>query len=496
MPLNSPDKWGVTNLRLAFPKKKEMFFRDLTFHYRRGEKILLLGPSGCGKSTLLQVLSGLVPKSIELPMKADGVSVPENWGFIFQDPDSQFCMPYADEEIAFVLENQQVDPEKMPNLIQHYLKMVGLEFADPHRLISELSGGMKQRLAVASVLALEPEILYLDEPTALLDPEGTELLWQTVRRIGRDRTLLIVEHKIDHVLDMIDRIVLFNPEGKIIADGVKDEILQKHVKELDEYGIWYPGVWQKFEKKNHEHRGDSPKGRALLELENFSVTRQKKIKFSLSHLTISQGEWIAIIGENGAGKSTMVEGIMGLLHYQGKVRWHLDHPRDQVAFVFQNPEYQFVTDRVDDELGLSLVLKKLGSKEIDSRVNEALDQFLLEKQRSQHPFQLSVGQKRRLSVASTLIDHPKAVILDEPTFGQDARNTFALLNLFQRLRQSGATVIMITHEMEIARHFATRVLKIKDGRLVEDSCRTAERGREGEKDGGTLDKHGQTVFQD
>lgn len=496
MPLNSPGCWGVTNLRLAFPKKKEMFFRDLTFHYKRGEKVLLLGPSGCGKSTLLQVLSGLVPNSIELPMKADELVLPENWGFIFQDPDTQFCMPYADEEIAFVLENQRISREKMPDLIRHYLKMVGLEPDRPHRLISRMSGGMKQRLAIASVLALEPDVLFLDEPTALLDPQGTEQLWQTVRRIGADRTLLIVEHKISHVLDLIDRVVLFDPKGQIIADGAKDEILQTHVKELDEYGIWHPGVWQGLIREGPGHREAASENDVLLELDNFSVTRQHKIRFSLSHLTVYQGEWVAVIGKNGAGKSTMIEGIMGLLRHQGKVRWHLDHTRDDVAFVFQNPEYQFVTDRVDDELGLSLVLKKLDSREIDTRVNEALDQFSLADQRLQHPFQLSVGQKRRLSVASALINHPKAVILDEPTFGQDARNTFALLQLFQRLKQGGTTVIMVTHEMEIVRYFATRVLKIKEEHLAADSRRTAEESREGEEDGGFLDKHGQAVFQD
>lgn len=481
--------WGVTNLRLAFPKKDNMFFKDLTFHYREGEKILFLGPSGCGKSTLLQVLSGLIPESIELPMKADRISVPANHGFIFQDPDTQFCMPYADEEIAFVLENQQVEREKMPELIHHYLHMTGLDFADPHRLIRTLSGGMKQRLAVASILALEPDVLFLDEPTALLDPDGTELLWRTVRRISRTKTLIIVEHKIDRVLDLVQRIVLFNEAGQIIADGQKEDILQHHQKELDGFGIWYPGAWPAFKEKQAGNRERSRKSKPLLELKNFSVFRNKKMTFSLPHLVVRQGEWIAIIGENGAGKSTMIEGIMGLIQSRGKKRWFLDHPEDDVAFVFQNPEYQFVTDRVDDELGFSLKLKKAPADIIENTVNEALSRYTLTAHRAQNPFQLSVGQKKRLSVGSALIEHPKLVILDEPTFGQDARNTFALLALLQQLRLEGTAIMMVTHEMEIARHFATRVLKIHRGHLTGDTEVSPE-GRRNSADGTSLDKYG------
>ncbi|RYL88831.1 ABC transporter ATP-binding protein [Sporolactobacillus sp. THM7-4] len=492
--INKPVRWGVDRLRLAFPEKKSMFFKDLTFHYQKGEKILLLGPSGCGKSTLLQVLSGLVPGSVELPMKAEKLDVPESWGFIFQDPDTQFCMPYADEEIAFVLENRRIERGKMPGLIRHYLNLVGLSLDDPHRLISSLSGGMKQRLAIASILALEPDVLFLDEPTALLDPDGTTQLWQTVRRIGADRTVLIVEHKIDQVLGFIDRIVLFDDKGRIIADGSKQNVLSEHRKELDKYGIWYPGVWDRFEAENPGNREKLTGLKPLLELDNFRVYRNKEIKFSLSHLTVYQGEWIAIIGENGAGKSTMVEGIMDLLRRRGKVCWRLAKDDGQAAFVFQNPEYQFVTDRVDEELGFSLTLKKKDSQMIHEQVNRVLEQFSLSEQRDQHPFQLSVGQKKRLSVASALIDHPKAVILDEPTFGQDARNTFALLDLFQSLRKDGTTVIMVTHEMEIVRHFATRVLKIENGRLVEDLDQVTDLRRKEEENGRDPGKHGQVVF--
>jgi energy-coupling factor transport system ATP-binding protein len=494
--INNARQWGVKNLRLAFPKKRQMFFKDLNFCYGTGERVLLLGPSGCGKSTLLQVLSGLVPGSIELPMKAASVAIPQSWGFIFQDPDTQFCMPYADEEIAFVLENRGIDRRQMPELIRRYLQMTGLNADHPHRLIRTLSGGMKQRLAIASVLALEPDVLFLDEPTALLDPEGTKQLWQTVRAISDRRTLIIVEHKIDRVLDFIKRIVLFDSSGRIIADGAKEEILGAHREAIDRYGIWHPGAWPGYLKKRTGRPTPRPSGQPLLELNRFAAFHGKKKCFQTEHLTIHRGEWVAVIGENGAGKSTMIEGLMKLIPHSGQIKWSLDRPEDQVAFVFQNPEYQFVTDRVKDELGFSLVLKKIAPALIARRVAGALKRYGLTGRQEQSPYQLSVGEKRRLSVASSLIDRPQAVILDEPTFGQDARNTFALLDLFGDLVMSGTTVIMVTHEMEIVRHFATRILTVENGRLIKDIAPVGKMGREGESsDGRASDGSKQTTFQ-
>lgn len=490
MSSNDRNKWGVTNLRLAFPKKKTMFFKDLTFHYQKGEKILLLGPSGCGKSTLLEVLSGLVPNSVELPMKAEKISIPEHWGYIFQNPDTQFCMPYVDEEIAFVLENRRVKRSEMPALIARYLHEAGLDFDNPHRPINELSGGMKQRLATAGVLALEPEVLFLDEPTALLDPEGTKQLWKTVRRVAEGRTVLIVEHKIDEVIDFVDRVVVFDHCGRIVRDGAKDEVLRNCRNELNEAGIWYPGVWE-----THDGVRSLPtvnhSGKRMLELEHFRVFRKRQLKLSVPHLSVGEREWVCVIGENGAGKSTLLEGIMGLIPYKGTCKWRIENAETNIAFVFQNPEYQFVTDQVGDEMGFALTLKNVANEELNERVNAGLIRFSLAEQRENHPFQLSVGQKRRLSVASSLIDRPKVVLLDEPTFGQDARNTFALLDMFEKIRSEGSAIIMVTHEMEVVKRFATRVITIKDGAIVSDT--PTERNGEA-SDGQPVEKHRQMVF--
>lgn len=479
----------VTNLRLKFPGSPNLQFRDLSLAIKQGEKVLLLGPSGCGKSTLLQVLTGLIPHSIEVPVKYDELIIPESWGFVFQDPDTQFCMPYVDEELAFVLENLQVPHEHMPAMVDDYLQQVGLKLRDRHTPISELSQGMKQRLAIASAIALKPDVLLLDEPTALLDPEGTAEVWETIKQIAHDRTLIIVEHKIDHIIDLIDRIVLFNAAGEIIADGSREEIFSNHKEEIVRYGIWYPGVWEDYVngpdyaaagRRSSRRSAEPTSGHAvlatpLIELQQYQVYRGKRPITSVASARIMTGDWVTIVGRNGAGKSTLLLGLMQLIKTQGEYRimgQRADSMRDLsdlLAFVFQNPEFQFVTNRVWDEIAYSLRLSDAAPDEIQRKVDDLLQQFALTGQRDQHPYQLSMGQKRRLSVASAVVKEQPILLLDEPTFGQDAQNTFAILKKLEDWRLSGGAIIMVTHDLHIVRHFATQVWLVQDGQVAQYS---------------------------
>ncbi|WP_408009347.1 ABC transporter ATP-binding protein [Pseudalkalibacillus sp. A8] len=464
----------LENLRLKFPGDEQLLFKDLSLHIEKGEKVLLLGPSGCGKSTLLQVMSGIIPKSIEVPMKADQIQKPVSWGYVFQDPDSQLCMPYADEELAFVFENLQVPRKDMPDRIKTLLKAVGLQLADPHTNIHTLSGGMKQRLAIASILALEPDVLFLDEPTALLDPQGTEEIWETVKAISTDKTLLIVEHKLDHVLDLVDRIILFNGEGEIIADGEKDWVLKNYRKTMKEQGIWYPGVWQDYLSGRPLKKNAVSNQEVVLHLNNFKGYRKKKPFISVEKATVRAGEWIAIVGENGAGKSTLLHALMQFIKTAGMYEIHGNPIKkgkqiaNHLTFVFQNPEFQFVTNSVYEEIAYGLRLEKLDEVVIQKKVLELLDRFRLIPFQNHHPYHLSMGQKRRLSVAASIVKGQPILLLDEPTFGQDSQNTFALLEMLEDYRKAGVTILMVTHDTNIVEHFATRVWTIENGLLSRD----------------------------
>ena len=465
----------VKNLRLKYPGHEGLLFKDLNFSIRKGEKVLLIGPSGCGKSTLLQVLSGIVPHSYEIPMKANAILCPESWGYIFQDPDSQFCMPYADEELAFVLENLQVPREQMGTRIHGLMKMVGLDSEEVHREIQTFSGGMKQRLAIASALALEPEVLFLDEPTAMLDPEGTESIWNTIKTAASDQTLVIVEHKLDQVWDLVDRVVMLDSNGSIIADDSPQSILLNNHQELQKHGIWYPGAWEDYLQKRQKEEKAS-EDTEILTLQDFRGFHGKKEGIFIESTTVKKAEWIGITGKNGAGKSTLLHSLMKLIPTSGQYKINgvaatkTARLADEVTFVFQNPEFQFVSHTVYDEIAYTLRVKGYPENEVQEKVEEMLGLFQLSPFRDQHPYQLSMGQKRRLSVAAAVVNQPKVILLDEPTFGQDAKNTFAILEMIEYWRQHGTTILMVTHENQVLQHFVTRVWEIEDGKLVKDEA--------------------------
>jgi energy-coupling factor transport system ATP-binding protein len=523
---------SVERLRLKFPGEPEIYFHDLTLHVPKGQKVLILGPSGSGKSTLLQVLSGLIPHSVEVPMKCDRIQRPASWGFVFQDPDTQFCMPCVDEELAFVLENLRVPRQDMEPRMREALSRVGLSFDQLHVPIRALSQGMKQRLALASVLLLRPETVFLDEPSALLDPEGTVQIWDAVKHALHDRTVILVEHKIEAIVDWIDRIVLLDEQGRLMADGKPDDVFRHHKEAFVRYGIWYPEVWDEYLASSRwkaicaerersalspacceerqsametaaalsppvrsEVSGNRPQavpegatsGRAplapnrsgntpVLELAHFEAYRGKHCKLRIDKADVAERSWIAVTGENGAGKSTLLLALAQLIPTSGRYvlrgRTVPEHPKKRLvpeglALVFQNPEMQFVADSLFDELALPMSKAGLKGDALAEKVKRLLQQFHLPSDSGRHPYDLSLGQKRRLSVVTALAGQASVLLLDEPTFGQDARNAFAILEDLEQQRMEGKTIIMVTHDRRAVDHFATEEWVIDKGRLKE-----------------------------
>jgi energy-coupling factor transport system ATP-binding protein len=493
---------SVKGLRLKFPGEENFVFKDLSLSIRKGEKVLMLGPSGCGKSTLLQVLGGLVPQVIEIPMKAEEITVPDSRGYVFQDPDTQFCMPYVDEELAFVLENRAVERERMLPRMQEALARVGLDSGKLDVPVDSLSQGMKQRLALASVLLLEPEVIFLDEPSALLDPEGRKRMWQAVWDAAEGRTLVVVEHRIEEIADRMDRIILFGPEGSIIGDGSPEWIFRTFQREMQQYGIWYPGVWEEFsrslENRQEEFAGKKPTNPApLLALRGYTGYRGDRPLIHVKELNVYPGDFIAVTGVNGAGKSTFLLSLMGLLRFSGqyslcgasmeetagegrKRKKKRRPPSDRIGYVFQNPEFQFVAETVFEEVQFSLKAEGMAeAAETKAKARRFLRSFHLAGLEHRHPYQLSMGQKRRLSMAAAVVCGQPILLLDEPTFSQDARNTFAILEYCLKMKAQGTAIVMVTHEEEIVRQIATRVWEVLDGVVTERP--TAEQSAEAEE---------------
>lgn len=492
---------GVKDLRLKFPGEAALLFRDLGFTVSPGEKVLLLGPSGCGKSTLLQVLSGMIPRVVEVPMKCEEQHIPESWAYVFQDPDTQFCMPYVDEELAFVLENLSVPRREMTGRIEEALASVGLQLPDLHTPISGLSQGMKQRLALASALLLQPKVLFLDEPSALLDPEGRRQIWETIKSLSPDITMIIVEHRIEEIAEEVDRVVLFGPDGVILGEGSPSSVFSRYRQELIDYGIWYPGVWEDYAQSPEGKKAFSPLASScghigmasprvgsvsedripVIELEGCTVFRRSQPVTDVARAYVHAGDFIAVTGPNGAGKSTLLLGLAGLLPVEGRYmlagerieagskkekRRLRERMLRHIGFVFQNPEFQFVTERVLDEIAYSFLVDGTMLEEAEQQAMILLERFGLKGLENRHPYQLSAGQKRRLSVATAMTRQPDVLMLDEPTFGQDARNTFAILEMCEELRQAGTAILMVTHEMNIAERAATHIWEVSGGAVV------------------------------
>ncbi|WP_020008618.1 ABC transporter ATP-binding protein [Salinicoccus albus] len=456
----------IKNLRLRFPDAEEKRFTGLDITIKEKEKVLILGPSGSGKSTLLNVMGSLIPHAMEVPLKASVLNVPKNGAYVFQEPDSQFTMPSVAEELAFVLENKSAPVNGMEERIKTVLDTVGLD-VDIRTTIDTLSGGMKQKLAVASALLQNAETFFLDEPTSMLDESAARNLWETVGSIWDDKTVVIVEHRVDHIWDMVDRVILMDDSGGITADGAPGQILEEQRALLDAFGVWHPYSW---------HRAPAPvsydPGETLIRLEGLKITRGKRQILHADGININKGEWVTVEGGNGSGKTSFLLAIMKLIKSDGRI-----HYRDRnitktseiagdVYPVFQNPELQFITHKVFDEVYINLELH-FDKTEAMRQTGLILERMGLAPLSHLHPLEISTGQKRRLSVATAAGGVPEVIMLDEPTFGLDQNHAFRLLELFDEMVRQGTTVVMITHDEEIKKRYPSKRLMIEDGMLRE-----------------------------
>ncbi|MBA9874443.1 ATP-binding cassette domain-containing protein, partial [Ralstonia insidiosa] len=310
--------------------------------------------------------------------------------------------------------------------------------------------------------------LFLDEPTAMLDVKATEDLWKKLINLWEDQTVLIVEHKVEHIWQHVDRVLLLNYDGEIVADDTPEQILDHYEALLTEYGVWHPRAW---------HSAPRPipltnqTKNLLFHFDDGQIIRGKKTLFSSKELKLYSGEWLTITGKNGAGKTSLLEAMLQLIKYEGDMFYRdqllskIKQAAKHMYLVYQNPELQFITNSVYDEVYIHY--NHLDPKHANDETMDLLKLLHLDQVKDHHPFEISTGQKRRLSVATALSSKAEIILLDEPTFGLDSHNTFQLIKLFQERVNQGQTIIMVTHDPEIIKRYPTRRLRVEDGCLKE-----------------------------
>ncbi len=439
--------------------------RGVDLDIRHGERVALLGPSGAGKSTLLAALAGLLPGDCgdrEGSIEIDGLDPRDarvGTGIVFQDPQSQLVMERAGDDVAFGLENRGTPPERIPALVDAALRRVGFPYG-PHRSTGALSGGEQQRLALAGALVTRPGLLLLDEPTANLDPAGATLVRQVLAAI-EDTTQIIVEHRIAELAAQLDRVIVLEPGGGIRADGPPEQVFARHGAQLAADGVWVPG------HPVPAHPATATPGDILLRTDDLTY---RPVLRDLETVTVRAAEALAVLGPNGAGKSTLALLLGGLLAPSGgritatpelagadaarpPHKWRAAALARRIGSVFQNPEHQFVTAKVRDELALG------GAP--PERVGELLHRLRLDALAEANPHTLSGGEQRRLSVATALAAAPRLLILDEPTFGQDRRTWAELVALLAQLRDEGHGIVAVTHDADFRTALDARELRLE-----------------------------------
>lgn len=452
--------------------------RDLNLVVEPGERVLLLGASGAGKSTLLQALAGVLGGAEEgdaagelLLNGGDASRARGGVGLVLQDPDSQVILARVGDDVAFGCENLGIPREEIWHRVTDALRAVGLTLPLEHPT-SRLSGGQKQRLALAGVLAMRPGLILLDEPTANLDADGVREVRDTVARVleSTAATLVVVEHRVDVWLGLVDRVVVLDAGGGVLADGSPADVLDHHGESLAASGVWVPGVPPA--RPERRRAGSTVE---LLEGDNLSIGRSTTLRSGIEASVVS-GKAVAITGPNGAGKSTLGLTLGGLLPPLGgqvvarpelaagagahPISWKSRDLLTRIGTVFQDPEHQFLATSVRRELEIGPRALRLSAGETTSRVDELLVRLRLDHLADANPFTLSGGEKRRLSVATVLATKPRVLVLDEPTFGQDSRTWSEMLALLAALVDDGSAVVAITHDAELVDALADSVVTL------------------------------------
>ena len=490
---------------------------DLTIN--KGEKVLIVGPSGSGKSTLSHCINGLIPFSyngeIEGELIIDNIKpyeeslsdVSKKVGTILQDQDSQFIGLSVGEDVAFNFENNAMPLKEMKVKVIDALELVNMVDFINHSPY-ELSGGQKQRVSLAGVLGSDAEVLLFDEPLANLDPASGKEIMQLINDIHEktNKTIIIVEHRIEDVLEQpFDKVIVVN-KGEVQGFGTPDEILKsdllknnglreplyleamklascdisgsENLKDLNNIDEKNKEVLKNWFNNETSNKDSIIKEEKILEVKNLAFSHDG-IKNTINDVSfhLNKGEILAVLGNNGAGKSTLCRLITGILKPQkGSIflnnqcidSWSIKQKGSSIGYVMQNPNQMISQHMIKDEIALGLKCRNYSKEEIDKKVEEVLKICGLYPYRNWPVSALSYGQKKRVTIASILAINPEVIILDEPTAGQDYKHYTEFMEFIKELSAQGISIILITHDMQLTLEYCNRAVVLSGGEKIAD----------------------------
>ncbi len=430
--------------------RKEPTLRDVEFHVEPGERVLLIGASGSGKSTLMHALAGVLGTTVAGDLDAE-IAVGGRLGLVPQNPADGLVADRLDREVAFGPENLGLPRDQLRKRIDEALAAVGLSQPHDHPVMA-LSGGEQQRLVVAGVLAMRPDVMVLDEPTSMLDEVNAAAVRESVLRAVGARTLIVAEHRFALWLEHVDRVVVLEA-GQVVFDGTPTELLAAAPP-----GLWLPGrrapepqevpidlVVAAGEPIEFEDLAVELVGRSMRATTRTSVLAGLSGRFAPGAVT-------AVTGPSGSGKSTLLLAAAGLVRpSSGRVMPDRSRLRRRtvaagLGWVPQNPEHGFVTTRVEDEVRRT---GQVLGRDVD--VPAVLEAVGLSRLAAANPYRLSGGEQRRLALAAALAHRPGVVLLDEPTVGQDPQSWALVAGWMRSAARAGATVAASTHDHHLPR---------------------------------------------
>lgn len=498
----------IERLSYSYPDAAQPILRDVDLWIDEGELVLMVGPSGSGKSTLLRCLNGLIPHfyggkisgSVRVagldPFEQQPRKMASAVGFVFQDPEAQFVVDTVEDELVFGMENYDLPQATMRKRVEETLDQLNIAHLR-HRRISTLSGGEKQRVAIGSVLTLQPQVLVLDEPTSQLDPQAAEEVLTVLQKLNADLglTVILSEHRLERVVQYADRMVHVQGDGAPLVVGEPQDVLRRieltpPLIQLGKALQWEPLPFTIKAARRHARRlalpteprvvkeiaepdADEPLAPVDIAVDDLWHNYDGHPALNGVDLRIHRGEFVALMGRNGSGKTTLLKHLVGLLQpLRGSVRIRevdtryssLEELIGTVGYVPQNPNALLFEDTIADEIAFTR--QNHGLPAIDPE--DLLAPLGLSGMGDRYPRDLSVGERQRVALVAILAAEPEIILMDEPTRGLDYVQKENMTRYLAAQRESGRTVVLSTHDVELAAAAVDRVIILGEGEVIVD----------------------------